>query len=137
MTNPLRRLKFLPWRSLFLLSSLITLIVIVLDLLLTLGYKQSLAIRRALYLLYAPPLGILVNLAVIVGIGALAVYLLEKLYPKVIVNAATLWALVLCLAVCLAVKSLFVVPNVLVNFDETQLIGMMVGVFWKGRPYWR
>lgn len=137
MTNPLRRLKFLPWRSLFLLSSLITLIVIVLDILLTLGYNQSIAIRRALELLYAPPLGILVNLAVIVGIGALAVYLLEKLYPKVIVNAATLWALVLCLAVCLVLKSLFVVPNVLVNFDETQLIGMMVGVFWKGRPYWR
>lgn len=137
MTNPLRRLKFLPWRSLFLLSSLITLIVIVLDILLTLGYNQSIAIRRALELLYAPPLGILVNLAVIVGIGALAVYLLEKLYPKVIVNAATLWALVLCLAVCLVLKSLFVVANVLVNFDETQLIGMMVGVFWKGRPYWR
>ena len=138
MTNPLRRLKFLPWRSLFLVSSLITLIVIVLDILLTLGYHQSLAIERALNLLYTPPLGILVNLAVIVGIGALAVYLLEKLYPKAILNAATLWALVLCLAICLVVKSLLgVVPNVLVNFDETQLIGMMVGVFWKGRPYWR
>ena len=138
MPNPLHRLKFLPWRSLFLLSSLVTLIVTVLDFLLALGYTYSSAINRALFLLYAPPAGILVYFAVSVGIGALAVYVLERLFQQVVVNTTILWALVLCLALCLVVKSLLpVIPNVLVSMNEMQLIGIIVGVFWKGRPYWR
>lgn len=137
MANPLRRLKFLPWRSLFSLSGLITLIIIVLDVLLTIGYNRSLAISRGLSLLYTPPLGILVNCATAVGVGALAVYLLEKFYPQVSINTSTLWALVLCLIVCLLVKSLIPLPELLISFDEIRLMGIVVGVFWKGRPYWR
>lgn len=140
MANPLRRLKFLPWRSLFLLSSLVTLIVIVLDLFLWLGYNYSPAIKSAMSLLYGPTLGILVNFAVVVGVGALAVYLLEKIFSKTIVSIPVLWALVLCLAVCLLMRSLLSTPpDILVNLDdgEVQLIGIAIGVFWKGRPYWR
>ena len=137
MTNPLRRLKFLPWRSLFLVSLLVTLIVTVLDFLIAVGYTYSGAIKQALNLLYAPTLGIIVDFAIVVGIGALAVYLLEKLY-KFSINSAILWALVLCLSVCLLVKSLLPLPRVLViNFNEIQLMGILIGIFWKGRPYWR
>lgn len=137
MTNPLRRLKFLPWRSLFLVSMLVTVIVTALDFLITVGYTYSSAIKQALNLLYAPTLGIIVDFAIVVGIGALAVYLLEKLY-KFSINSAILWALVLCLSVCLLVKTLLPLPRVLViNFDEIKLIGILVGIFWKGRPYWR
>jgi uncharacterized membrane protein len=81
-------------------------------------------------------MGILVDFAFVVGIGALAVYLLEKFY-RLSVNTAVLWALVLCLAVCLVVKSLLPIPDVLVKFNEIQLMGIAIGVFWKGRPYWR
>lgn len=137
MRNPLHRLKFLPWLPLFKISSLMTIIVIVLDFLIVLGYSRSLAIKRSLSLLYAPPLGILVSFAVVVGVGALAVYLLERLCPQVIINTATLWALVLCLALCMVVKALLPLPSVLVDLDETQLIAIIIGVFWKGRPYWR
>lgn len=137
MTDPLRRLKFLPWLLLFQVSTLTTFIVVVLDFLLTLGYTQSSVINRALSLLYSAPWGLLVTFAVAVGIGALAVYLLERLYRQVIINAATLWALVLCLALVLVLKSLLPIPAILINLDQTQLIGIVLGVFWKGRPYWR
>lgn len=136
MANPLQRLKYLPWRSLFLLSSLISVIVTVLDYLVVIGYNYSAAIQQALTLLFKGPMGILVSVAIPVGIGALAVYLLEKLY-RFRINTAVLWALVLCLAVCLVVKSLLPIPNALVEMNEIQLIGIAIGVFWKGRPYWR
>ena len=136
MGNPLQRLKYLPWRSLFLLSSLIAVIVTAIDYLVVIGYNYSLVIQRTLTLLYTPPMGILVDFAFVVGIGALAVYLLEK-FSRLSINTAVLWALVLCLAVCLVVKSLLPIPDVLVKFNEIQLMGIAIGVFWKGRPYWR
>ena len=136
MGNPLQRLKYLPWRSLFLLSSLIAVIVTAIDYLVVIGYNYSLVIQRTLTLLYTPPMGILIDFAFVVGIGALAVYLLEKFY-RLSINTAVLWALVLCLAVCLVIKSLLPIPDVLVKFNEIQLMGIAIGVFWKGRPYWR
>jgi len=41
MRDPLRRLKFLPWRSLLQVSALTALIVAVLEFLLALGYAQA------------------------------------------------------------------------------------------------
>lgn len=140
MSNPLRRLKFLPWRSLFLLSSLVTLIVIILDFLVWIGYNYYPPVRQALSILYGPILGVLVDWGFVVGVGTLAVYLLEKISPNVIINTAVLWALVLCLAVCLVLRALLPVPpDELVNLynNEVQLLGIVIGVFWKGRPYWR
>lgn len=138
MRDSLRRLKFLPWRSLLQVSALTTLIVAVLEFLLTLGYTRTSVIRQALSILYAPPLGILVTFATAIGVGAMAVYLLERLYRQVIINTASLWALVLCLAVFLVLKSLLrILPPVLVDLSEIQLIGIVLGVFWKSRPYWR
>ena len=136
MGNPLWRLKHLLWRSLFLLSSLITLIVTVLDFLVVIGYNYSAAIGQALTLLFNGPLGILVSFAIPIGIGALAVYLLENLY-RLRIDTGVLWALVLCLAVCLVVRSLLPIRKALVEMNEIQLIGIAIGVFWKGRPYWR
>lgn len=138
MRDSLRRLKFLPWRSLLQVSALTTLIVAVLEFLLTLGYTRTSVIRQALSILYAPPLGILVTFATAIGVGAMAVYLLERFYRQVIINTASLWALVLCLAVFLVLKSLLrILPPVLVDLSEIQLIGIVLGVFWKSRPYWR
>ena len=134
----MRRLKFLPWRSLIQVSALVTVIVAVLEFLLLLGYEQSLGIRSALITLNKPPLGVLLPLAIAVGLGALAVYLLERLHQQVSINTGCLWALVLCLAIFLLLKSLVPqIPAILVAFDEVQLLGIIVGVFWKGRPYWR
>lgn len=137
MTGPLHRLKFLPWRSLLQVSALTALIVVVLEFLLGLGYTQSSVIRRALSILFAPSLGLLITFAAAVGVGAMAVYLLERFGQKAIINTASLWALVLCLALIFLLKSLLPIQSILVRLDETQLIAIIIGVFWKGRPYWR
>ncbi|OWY66748.1 peptide chain release factor 1 [cyanobacterium TDX16] len=139
MSNPLRRLKFLPWRSLFLLSSLVTLIVVVIDFLFLVGYDLSPALARVINLMYSGSLGVLVQFAGVVGVGVLAVYLLEKFFANITANASVLWALVFCLTLCLVVRSFLPVPARLVNIynNETQLIAIVIGVFWKGRPYWR
>ncbi len=72
----------------------------------------------------------------ILNLPLLAVIILEW-YRQVIINVSVLWALILCLALALVVKSLLPLPAVLVGLDEIQLITIVVGVFWKGRPYWR
>lgn len=137
MANPLHRLKFLPWRSLLQVSALTTIILIVLEFLLTLGYTQSLAINRTLSFMYAGSLGLLITFVTAIGVGAMAVYLIEKFYQKMIINAANLWALVLCLAVFLLLKSLLPLMPILISLDQLQLVGIIIGIFWKGRPYWR
>ena len=139
MSSPLRRLKFLPWRSLFLLSILVTLIVVVIDFFFIVGSDLSPALARIVSLMYGGSLGVIVQFAGVVGVGALAVYLLEKFFTHITVNTGVLWALVLCLTFCLLVRSFLPIPERLVSIynNEMQLIAIVIGVFWKGRPYWR
>lgn len=137
MTDPLRSLKYLPWSALLQVSALTTLIVVFVEFILASGYKQSDLVRRLLSLVYARPLGLFTAIAVAAGVGVLAVYLLERFYQQVFINSASLWALVVCLFLLLILKSLLPVPPFLVKMDETRLIGIAIGVFWKGRRYWR
>ena len=137
MRDPFWRLKLLPWRSLLQVAVLTNLLVIAVELFLTLGYVQFAVVRQAIFLLYRPPLGILIIVALAIGMGAIAVYILERWYQEVIINTSILWALVLCLAVLLLVKSLLLGSSFLGSFDEIQLMAIIVGIFWKGRPYWR
>jgi hypothetical protein len=137
MANPLRRLKILPWRSLLQVSALTTLIVVVLEFLLTLGYLQSAVINRTLSFIYAGSLSLLITFVTAIGVGTLAVYLLERFYRQIIINSASLWALVLCLALFFILKSLIPLMPILISLDQLELIGIILGVFWKGRPYWR
>lgn len=137
MADPLRRFKYLPWRSLLQVSGLTILIVIFLELLLPAGYRQSYALYSTLSTLYKPPLGTIINFATAVGVGAFAVYLLERFYKQLFIHTATLWALVLCLALVIFLKSLLPVVPLLVGLNYLHLIGVIVGVFWKGRSYWR
>lgn len=136
MIDPLRRLQYLPWRSLLQVSGLTVILVTLAEFLLSLGTLHSPLIRNTLSLLFAPPLGIVIFMAAAVGVGALAVYLLERFYPQVLINTAILWALIPCLLLFVLIKSLLPIPG-LVNLTYPQLFGIIVGVFWKGRPYWR
>jgi hypothetical protein len=72
-----------------------------------------------------------------VGIGALAVYFLEYWQQQFLLNRVSLWVLVLCLLLGLVLKSFLRIPDNLASLSETALVGVTVGVFWKGRPYWR
>jgi hypothetical protein len=82
-------------------------------------------------------LGTVVFLGIAVVFGALAVLICEIAQPQVVLNTSSLWALVLCLIVSLFVKGALSVPSLLLNLSETFVIAMIIGVFWKGKPYWR
>ncbi|MEG4403661.1 peptide chain release factor 1 [Microcoleus sp. MON2_D5] len=137
MSNFLRRLKLLPWREMLQIAALVNCIVVGLELFLAWGFTQSRAIRNGLTLLYGSSLGILIPFAAAVGMGALAVYFLEYWQQQFLLNRISLWVLVLCLLLGLVLKSFLPIPASLASLSETALIGIMVGVFWKGRPYWR
>lgn len=143
MANPLRQLKYLPWNSLIIVSSMTLIIVTTLELVLGLTYNQlnegtQITIVRILAAtLYSPLLSLFTIGAIGVGIGALAVFLLETLKKQVFINAGVLWALILCLIVGLIIRSYIPISDFLTNVNQLQLVGMILGVFWKGKRYWR
>lgn len=137
MSNFLRRFKLLPWREMLQISALVNCIAVGLELFLTWGFTQSRVFRNVLTLLFGSPLGILIPVAVAIGMGALAVYFLEYWQQQFLLNRVSLWVLVLCLLLGLVLKSFLPLPAFLASLSETALIGIAIGVFWKGRPYWR
>jgi hypothetical protein len=137
MHNSLRRLKFLPWLPLFQVAALTVFFALVLDVLLAIALVQMPLLQPSWEVLLSPPVGIMLMLAIAFGIGILAVYLLERLHPDIVINASILWALVLCVLLMLALESLLHLPMFLVSLNQTTLMGMVVGVFWRGRAYWR
>lgn len=137
MNNPLQRLKQLPWVPLFLVALLTIFWASVLELLLVLGATSIALISNALRILFTPPLGIMIALAIAVGVGALAVVFLEVIYPQLMINSGVLWALVLCLFLTLVVRSALPPQTQLLEPSYAMLIGNMLGIFMKGKPYWR
>lgn len=136
MRNPLERLKYLPWRSLLQVAGLTMLIVAAVELLLVGSIALYPLLLRPLNLLLSPPLGMIVSFALATGMGCLAVYIAEGWHGFAL-NASTLWALAFCLLLGLFLKSLLPLPLMLVGFSQLSFIAAVVGIFWKGRPYWR
>ncbi|WP_293346703.1 MULTISPECIES: peptide chain release factor 1 [unclassified Microcoleus] len=136
MSNFLRRLKLFPWREMLQIAALVNSIVIGVELFLAWGFTQSRVIRNILTLLYGSSLGILIPFVTAVGMGALAVYFLEYWQQQFLLNRTNLWVLVLCVILGLVLKSFLPIPAFLASLSEAALIGITVGVFWKGRPYW-
>ena len=135
MSDFLRRLKILPWREMLQIAAIVNLTVLGIELLLVWGTKIP-AISNALRLLYSSSLGTLIPVAIAVGMGALGVYFLEYWQQQFLLNRANLWLLVFCLFLGLFLKSLLL-PPFLISLSEITPIAIAVGVFWKGRPYWR
>ena len=127
MRDPLQRLKYLPWLELFQVAALTTLIVTVLDIIL---------IEIILTLLSRWLISLSIFAAAI-GIGALAVYLMERFFRQIYINTAILWALIFCLALLLWIKSYLPIRVFLTGMGYPQLIGIILGVSLKGRRYWR
>jgi len=137
VSNFLRRLKLLPWREMLQIAALVNCIVVGLELFLVWGWIQSEVFGKIFTLLFGSPLGILIPFAIAVGMGALAVYFLEYWQQQFLLNRTTLWVLVLCVLLGLVLKSFLPIPPLLASLSEEAVIGVTVGVFWKGRPYWR
>ena len=103
----LDRLKRLPWRSLLQVAACTTVIITVGEVILVWAFQESLVARNILKLLLSGPLGVLIPVAAAIGLGALAVYLIERQCTQVRINTSNLWALVPCLLLTLWLKSLF------------------------------
>jgi hypothetical protein len=86
---------------------------------------------------FSPTFATIIPVATAVGMGALAVYLLEWWEKKWLLNTSTLWALVFSLLICLLIKSFLPLPALLISLSRMSLVSIAIGVFWKGRPYWK
>lgn len=138
MNNIWQRLKKLPWQELLLVSFIATMTAFVIEVVLLLSYTYFSVVREPLNMLFLSPFfAVLIPISAAVGMGALAVYLLEWWQKQWLLNNSSLWALVFCLFLGLLLKSLLDLPALLVSASEPSLIGLAIGVFWKGRPYWR
>jgi len=138
MRKPFARLKFLPWRSLFQAALLaVLLLALPIDGLLQVAIRngdRSPALESLLSLLMSPLVSLVLSLGIPVALGAFAVYVLERV-DRSSISTGSLWGLVLCVVLMLLLEQwlLFGSPS----FSMTELVLIAVGVFWKGRPYWR
>ncbi|MBW4658534.1 MAG: hypothetical protein KME15_07655 [Drouetiella hepatica Uher 2000/2452] len=140
MGNPLRRLSRLPWISLMITAVLTSIWIFVMEFFIGFGLARSPLVQQVLITLLSPPLGLIVTLAIGVGVGALGLYLLEIVYANLRIDTGIMWALILCLIVAIALKVTVLaeaLPLTLVSLSQTQMIGVVLGVFWKGKRYWR
>ncbi|HEY9876970.1 MAG TPA: hypothetical protein V6D29_00880 [Leptolyngbyaceae cyanobacterium] len=139
MRNPLWRLKTLPWLILLQNAALTVLIATVLDILLILALSSlsGLGGGRALVPLLSI-LGVVLPILAGIGMGALAVLLMERFFRQVFLDTAVLWALTPCLALVLILKGLIPqVPDLVVALSYPTFVGIVLGVFVKGKRYWR
>jgi hypothetical protein len=144
MANFFNRLKLLPWVQLFQVAALATVILIAVEyliyIILVLISSNFLAVGSFLTRLFQSSLfALTVNFVTALGYGALAVYILERLFQQqILINAAILWSLVLCLVICLLLKLQLPLDYILLSsFSSLGLVGILLGVFQQGRRYWR
>ncbi|MBW4524544.1 MAG: peptide chain release factor 1 [Phormidium tanganyikae FI6-MK23] len=140
MFDPLRRLKYLPWTELLQVALVTIGFTIPIDWLFVQAVQVP-ALRPTIAQLFNSPLSLLIFLGAAVGVGALAVAIIERWFRQIVITNSSLWALVPCLALCLWLRSFLpesVFPQLLtpvLSFES--LIGVVLGVFWKGKSYWR
>lgn len=132
----LDRLKRLPWFVLFQVAIATAIAAIAVGWII--GFSTTIPTLQPIFkLLLSPVLGMITLFAIAVGVGALAVFMFERLHPSLI-TTGSLWALVLCLAIVLLIAGFAgLLPLGLIGISYPQLVGMVVGVFWKGQPYWK
>jgi hypothetical protein len=134
----MRRLQYLPWRSLFLTSAVTIFCATVLSYAVGFSSMNSPIASQILAAFYSPPWRVLTDLAVSALVGTVSVYFLETLFPQTSINRNVLWTLILCLMVVLIVKSFLPIPDGLISANEISLLGIILGVFLVGgKRYWR
>jgi len=137
MNNFIQRLKNLPWSSLLQSVALTYLIVAITEVLTLWVITQSPAFKQMMLLLLTPPLGMLILFAVGVGVGVLSIYLIEIQPSKVFLNVPCLWALFIGLLIVLFLYKSIFTPVIFLSTSQITTMGILIGLFWKGRPYWR
>jgi hypothetical protein len=138
MSNPLQRLKYFPWVSLLQVAGLAVGLLTLIDVSIVWALSQLQGQPAGAYLLrlinqWSPVLIFLVA----AGVGAAGVTVLERLFPRIAINTGVLWALVPCLLLLLALTGALPIPTAFMRLDNSSLIGVLLGVFLRGRRYCR
>lgn len=136
MTGPWQQIKQLPWISLFQAAGLTAIAAIFLEILLGLSFRISIA-AMVLKILLSGAFSAITVFGTAIAVGAFAVFVLERL-NRFSINIASLWALVLCLAVVIGIAQVIGLLAIgIVGVSYIQVVGFVLGVFWKGRPHWK
>lgn len=136
MRDPIQVLKSLPWVTLLQNAGLTVGIATVVDV----GLSWLVSYGVAMQVVPAPLLGLLgivLALGMAFGVGALSILVTERLFPRLGLNTATLWALVACLALMLYLRTWLPIGGLFLGLDYNRVIAVMLGVFIIGRRYWR
>ncbi|GAB4459616.1 MAG: hypothetical protein OHK0037_05360 [Elainellaceae cyanobacterium] len=136
MSNPLRRIRQLPWLPLFQTAGYAVVGLFAVELVLWWGNSRLPFVARANDLIFSPPLDMLIVLSIAIGVGALAVHLLDQFQRTIFINLGVLWGLIACLVVMVWVRSLSGIPSLLPP-SQVALMGLIIGVFWRGKNHWR
>ncbi len=141
MFDPWERFKSLPWVSLISTAVVTLTIIKILDLGLMIAYSNVPEVQLGFDLIFSPPWGLIIIILLSIGLGALSVLLLETYFSPGLITAGTLWGLFLCLFVVMLiisfVSTLAGVSVGLLGINQNVLVGTLIGVFWRGRRYWR
>jgi len=130
MRDPLWQLKTLPWLELLQTAALTVAVASALE--------WGLVWLMVQLNLSVPSLALLVlPFAAAAGTGALGLVLLERCFPRLLLDTAILWGLVPCLALLVWLKTLVLPANVFLTLTYPQLVGIMLGVFLTGRRHCR
>jgi hypothetical protein len=138
MSNFVSRLKLFPWKELLQIAAVSIIGFVVLDISVTIAIVNSTGIEPVLKLLL-PSFAVLVNQTAGLGLGVLAVAILERFYrQRVYITAGSLWALFFCLLLGLLIVYSLPIPGLIIRgIGQIPLLGLVLGIFWKGRPYCR
>ncbi|TAD80169.1 MAG: peptide chain release factor 1 [Oscillatoriales cyanobacterium] len=135
MSQPWKQLTQQPWSEMAGTAAMALALALAIDYGLVLAAGAWPVVASALMAL--AQVGVFMLFGVGLGLGALAVYCGERLFPQICLNTGSLWTLVACLGLELGVLGLLPLPILLVKFDQLVVMGAIVGIFWKGRRYWR
>jgi hypothetical protein len=130
--------KQLPWGSLCLSSLLAVVVVRGIDFFLMRGLPHLDKTSALGQLLVTPAGYMLLLLCGGLAMGGLGVAFLERMERISPIYVSTLWGLVLCLFISLWLVNLLPMGGLgLSMLTQLHLPVIVVGVFWRGKPYWR
>ena len=132
MYDPWQKFRLQPWKSLFQVAFFTIVIASFIDL----AFNLLLINSDLWYRLLASQI-LIISLVYNFGLGVLGVYIAERWKPEVKLNTSSLWALILCLIICIFLRTLIPIRALLISFSKYSIIPLIVGLFWKGRFYWR
>ncbi|GAB4340231.1 MAG: hypothetical protein Fur0042_00780 [Cyanophyceae cyanobacterium] len=130
MSDPIRAIQSLPWADIVPVAALTTVLAVVGDRCILWLAQQVTGVAVALQFLanFGPLLAVLVGS----GVGLLALYLAQRLYPSVRGQLGSLWSVVFLTLVGLWLAGQIIPPLLLVA-DFSLFLGIAIGIFWGDR----